>query len=391
MGGLEILGVILLGVPIVLLLYAYILYPLLLWLAARLRDGTALPDEFPDTWPQISVSLPAYNEEEAIGKTLEALLSADYPSDRIQVVVVSDASTDRTDEIVRGFADRGVGLVRLEERSGKTAAEAAAVPHLEGEIVVNTDASVRVRPRSLKRLVRTFEDPTVGVASGRDVSVADASVEATGGEAGYVDYEMWVRSLETRLGSIVGASGCFYAIRKPLHRTELPPQLSRDFAAALVAREHGYRAVSVDGAVCEVPRAVSLQAEFRRKVRTMERGLVTLWYKRHLLNPLRHGSFAWRLFSHKLCRWLVALLLPLVAPGFLLVGYVHGMLVPAAALLVSGILLATVFVRWPFENSPPRPIALAAFVAAALAAGQVAWWKAIRGEGQHIWEPTRRG
>src|SRR2546426_11098991 len=116
---------------------------------------------------------------------------------------------------------------------------------------------------------------------------------------------MWVRDLESSLSGIVGASGCLYGIRRDLNRHTTRDGLSRDFGAALVAGEHGSRAVSVPAAICYVPRSSSLRREYRRKVRTMARGLRTLWHKRSLLNPRRHGLFAWMLWSHKVCRWLV--------------------------------------------------------------------------------------
>src|SRR5690606_39198192 len=124
-------------------------------------------------------------------------------------------------------------------------------------------------------------------------SVGDLSAEGNQGESGYVGYEMRVRALETRLGSIVGASGSFFAMRREIHEPDFPEQLSRDFASALMAVERGFRAVSVEEAICLVPRTRSLRTEFRRKARTMARGLETLWYKRHLMNPLKHGAFAW--------------------------------------------------------------------------------------------------
>src|SRR5690606_27846349 len=123
--------------------------------------------------------------------------------------------------------------------------------------------------------------------------------------SGYVGYEMWIRDLETRVAGIIGSSGCYYAIRPELHRLPLPEALSRDFSSALHAREHGYRAVSVPQATCAVPRGTSLKKEYRRKVRTITRGMQTLWYKRHLLDPVRYGSFAWMLWSHKICRWML--------------------------------------------------------------------------------------
>jgi cellulose synthase/poly-beta-1,6-N-acetylglucosamine synthase-like glycosyltransferase len=375
--------------PAVLVGYAYAGYPLLLWLVGVLRPSRpALGD--PPEWPLISIVVPAYNEAHAIRRTLESLLALDYPPERRQILVVSDASTDATDDIVREFAGRGVELLRLPERSGKTAAENAALARLRGEIVVNTDATIRILPGSLKPLIRGFQDPTIGVASGRDVSVGDLAAEATGGESGYVGYEMWVRSLETRVGSIVGASGCFYAIRRRLHETLVPAALSRDFASALNAREQGLRAVSVDAAVCLVPRTTSLRREFRRKIRTMARGLETLWFKRHLLNPFRYGVFAWMLWSHKLVRWLVFLAPPLSLAG--LVGL--SLDFPAAravlGLVAAGLLVGTLAMLAPEGRRLPRVVALCGFAVASHVAGFLAWTKALRGELNPIWEPTRR-
>src|SRR5690606_3590188 len=191
-------------------------YPAVLWVLQRFRRPRPVRD--PDEWPTISITVPAYNEEAQIRGTIESLLATDYPEEKRQILIVSDASTDRTDEIVREYADRGVQLLRVTERRGKGAAENAAAPHLTGEIVINTDASVRITPHSLKPLIARFTDPRVGLASGRDVSVAHVDDDANRGESGYVGYEMWIRKLETRLDGIVGASGCFYAIRAHLHR-----------------------------------------------------------------------------------------------------------------------------------------------------------------------------
>ncbi|HEY2805710.1 MAG TPA: glycosyltransferase, partial [Gemmatimonadales bacterium] len=260
---MELTAEIVLAAAVLVFGYSYFGYPVLLWIVARTRPRPAALAE-PAEWPQISITVPAYNEERSIRATLERILELDYPADRRQILVVSDASTDQTDDMVREFASRGVELLRMPERGGKTAAENAARALLTGEIVVNTDASVRIEKHALKPLIRAFLDPAVGVASGRDVSVARVDDTANLGESGYVGYEMWVRSLETSVSSIVGASGCFYAIRKPLHMSLVPVALSRDFAAALIASEHGFRAVSVNEAVCFVPRSSSLQAEYRR-------------------------------------------------------------------------------------------------------------------------------
>lgn len=375
--------------PALLFGYAYVLYPLLLKAIAAFRPAApGLRD--PPEWPSISIALPAYNEERNIGRTLDSLLALEYPADRRQILVLSDASTDRTDEIIRGYADRGVELFRLPERQGKTAAENAALPRLRGDIIVNTDATIRILPGSLKPLIRTFQDPTIGVASGRDVSVGDITVEGNAGESGYVGYEMWVRALETRLGSIVGSSGCFYAIRRGLHEVVVAPELSRDFASALTAREHGFRAVSVDAAVCLVPRTASLQREFRRKIRTMARGLGTLWSRRKMLDPFRYGLFAWMLWSHKLVRWLVFLAAPLALVSLVLLSLAHPAARLALVVTVVGIALGALAMRAPEGRKLPRAVALCGFGLATHLAGLLAWWRVFTGRLYATWEPTRR-
>ncbi|MEP6474158.1 MAG: glycosyltransferase, partial [Gemmatimonadota bacterium] len=314
----------------------------------------------------------------------------DYPEDRRQILVVSDASTDRTDQIVRSFADRGVELLRLDTRRGKTAAENAAFPHCRGSILVNTDATIRILPNALKPLVAAFSDPHVGVASGRDVSVGDLQTEGSQGESGYVGYEMWVRGLETAVGGIVGASGCFYGIRREIVDGAFPEMLSRDFASALLAREHATRAVSVNDAVCLVPRTRDLKSEYRRKVRTMARGLETLWFKRHLLNPVRHGSFAWMLWSHKLLRWLVFPSLILLPIGLTLLAIQAKVALVVVPLLVLGLLVGLAGLRWPEGRPMPVLVGIPSYLVASSLAAIQAWSRALRGQRNAVWEPTRR-
>ena len=391
---LDVIGFVLVLAPLVLFGYAYFGYPLLLRLVSKFRPDRSIPGTIGQL-PTISITIPAYNEERSIADTLDRILAVEYPPERRQILIVSDASTDRTDEIVRSYADRGVELLRMPQRTGKTAAENAAAPLLRGDIVVNMDATIGLRPDSIIRLVRAFQDTTIGVASGRDVSVsADAAAggprEMNSAESGYVGYEMGLRDLETRVGTIVGASGCFYAIRRELVQPLFPGALSRDFAAPLIAHEAGFRSVSVSDALCLVPRTRSLDAEFRRKIRTMARGLDTLEHKAHLLNPLRHGVFAWMLISHKLCRWLVFLLLPGLPIGLaLLVGDVP-MADWALVVLLAGAGLGLLGWKWPFGARPPRILALAGFALASCVAGFIAWTKLFRNERNPIWEPTRR-
>ena len=381
---------VLVGLAAGLALYTYLGYPAILKLLSLFRrpeEQAPLRD-----WPRVSIMVPVYNEAAVIAATLERILAVDYPADRRQILVVSDASTDGTHEIVERFAHRGVELLRLPQRRGKTAAENAARRHLRGEIIVTTDASVRVHRDAVKHLVAALADPAVGVASGRDVSVTNLESPANAGERAYVGYEMWVRDLETAVDGIVGASGCLYAIRANLHMHDVPEALSRDFAAALTARAHGQRAVSVPAAICYVPRGASLHQEYARKVRTITRGLGTLLYKRALLNPLRTGLFAWMLFSHKVCRWLLpwALLLFVAALATLAVtsSWARAALVAAAAV---GVLAAAGW-RWSERGRipPPRLVTLAAYLVAGNVAVLHAWLRVVGGRLAPVWEPTRR-
>lgn len=385
---LMAIGIFLALLPILLMVVSYLGYPLALALLRR-RGRFARPPE-PTEWPLLTISIPVYNEERSIAATLDNVLATDYPADRRHVLVISDASSDRTDAIVAGYADRGVSLVRLSARSGKTGAENEAGRHLRGDVVINLDATIRIPAGAIKALVRAFQDPTVGVASGRDVSVGDETREQNRDESSYVGYEMWVRRLESECGSIVGASGCLYAVRRSLFDNIFPEALSRDFASPLIAREAGFRSVSVDDAICFVPRTRSLQAEYRRKVRTMTRGLETLWYKRSLLNPLRYGRFAVFLAFHKLTRWLVFLSLPLAALGLVLWAWTSWWGVAMLGLTALGVALGAAGYYWPAGRTAPRFLTLAGFVVSVHLAGAEAWARALRGELNPIWEPTRR-
>lgn len=379
---------ILIALPVAIFGWAYAGYPAVLWLASRFRSARATPAS-PDVWPLISITVPAYNEGARIRSTIESLLAIDYPADRRQILIVSDASSDDTDRIVAEYADRGVELYRVAQRGGKTAAENAAAASLRGEIVVNTDASIRIQPHSVKALVRAFEDPTIGVASGRDISVG-AEIEGNRGESGYVGYEMWVRDLETQLGGIVGASGCCYATRALIQRTVLRDDLARDFASALIAKRLGLRAVSVNEATAVVPRTPSLRAETKRKARTMAQGLETLRYGASLMNPFRYGAFAFALASHKLARWLVYLSIPLAFVGIVWLALSSRIALAVVFAIIAGISAGMAAMRWPEGRRVPLPIAVAGFALASILGGLSAWMLAMRSKRLPMWEPTRR-
>lgn len=373
-----------------LLLYTYFLYPALLWLLGRISSRPIPTETDLEAWPTVSMSVPAYNEEAQIDDLIKSLLALDYPRELLQILIISDCSSDRTDEIVKSYADSGIGLLRMPERGGKNKAENAAAEHLTGEIIVNTDASIRIAPDALKPLIAVFSDPEIGCASGRDVSVSSDENTPNAGESGYVGYEMKIRDMETAVGGIIGASGCFYAIRAHLHRLPLPEAYSRDFSAALHAWEHGMRPVSVSNAVCFVPRTTSLKKEYRRKVRTITRGMQTLWFKRKLMNPFRNARCAWMLFSHKVCRWA----LPWAAGAAGIAILTLAPTSPVAMVLSIGgvVTLALAAMGWAMADneSVPRIFSVPAYLVAGNLAAAHAFVRAISGARDALWEPTRR-
>ena len=386
---LEIPGWTLIVAPIALGGYAFLVYPGIVWLWSRFRPAYRLPPA-PEDWPEISILIVAYNEERRLRRTLEHALHTDYPADRLNVLVVSDASSDGTDDLVLNYGDPRVRLLRMPERSGKPAGENAAGTMLRGDIVVSIDASILIPRDSLKPLIRALLDPAVGLASGRDVSIGDEAREGNKTESSYVGLEMTLRGLETQVHSIVGASGCFYANRRHLQQVQLPTELARDFAAASVARAHGYRAVSVDEATCLVPRTPTLKAELRRKSRTMGRGLDTLVYLRGMMNPFTYGSYAFMLVSHKLVRWLLfpSLLGWLVGPLLVMRSAPWALLLSFGMLL--GLVVAQLVILWPDDRRLPRILALLGYVFISIVAGWMAWLHLLRNEKSAMWEPTQR-
>ena len=254
-----------------------------------------------DSGPPVTFLIAAYNEEKIIRKKIDNILSQSYPLDKITIIIASDASTDKTHEIVNSYHADNVRLIISPERRGKTHCENIALEHVQDEIIVFTDASTMLEKDCLRKLVRHFRFEPIGCVSTRDRSV---SSETNKGENLYVRYEMYVRSLEHKIDSLVGLSGSCYAARKSLC-TQLPDHLTRDFALPLQARKEGYISVDEPEALCFIVPTEDLRLEFRRKVRTFTNGISTLIYMREMLNILKYGKFSFLLWSHKVFRWLL--------------------------------------------------------------------------------------
>ncbi len=282
------------------ILYIYIGYPLAIYLLSTffhkpVRNG--------DYEPQVSVVIAAYNEERNIEATIENKLALEYPHNKLEIIVVSDGSTDRTDEIVKRYAKDRVRLIRQEPRSGKTSALNLAVPQAQGEIIVFSDANSIYAPDALRHLVQNFRDPDVGYVTGKMIYINPDGTMIGDGCSAYMKYENFLRAIETNIGSIVGVDGGIDAMRKELFLPMQPDQLP-DFILPLANIKKGYRVVYEPRAVLKENALKHSVDEYSMRVRVSLRALWAMFEMRELFNPRDYGIYAIQLLSHKLLRYL---------------------------------------------------------------------------------------
>jgi len=359
--------------------YAYAGYALVLLAWRRLwphpvrRDGGELPT--------LSIVLPVFNEAGQIGARLRVLTALDYPADRLELLIVSDGSTDGSDEIVRAAAavDQRITLVRVEERRGKGNALNVGIARALHDVVVFLDAGIELEADALRAIVRPFADPRVACVSGED------RIRGMSGEGLYGRYELFLRRCESDIHSLIGASGSFYAMRRAACPV-FPEGLAPDFLSVLHTVSLGHRAVDEPAATGWMGAVEGHREEFGRKVRTLIRGMTALAAYRRLLDPRIGGAFAFFLWSHKIMRWLVPcfLVMMLVAnvallghPLYTLIGVPHGLFYALGGLALLG------YTRNAFAR-------IAAYFINVNAAIAVAWWRFLRGQRQELWTPSRR-
>jgi len=283
------------------IVYAYLGYPVVARLLFRPRP--LAPPVGGDEPPPVSILVAARNEAGVIGRRIENLLGQDYPADRLEVLVASDASDDGTDEEVRRIADRDprVRLYRLPRRGGKTEAINRIAPEARGEILVQTDANVMFRPDAVRALARAFRHPDVGVALGEVQFVNEDDPTVAGGEGLYWRFETWTKRVESERGLLCVANGGIYALRRSLWRP-LPPNIAGDAAEPLLAAREGFRTVIAEGALAFERASSGLAEEFARKVRIISQQVACArWIGPFALPP----RIAWAYVSHKLLRYAV--------------------------------------------------------------------------------------
>jgi len=368
--------------------YAYFGYPAALY--ALLKLGKKRRRGAPVAAPQsVSVIVTVRNESRVIREKLANTLALEFggkPAAQagVQIIVASDASDDDTDAAVLEYRDQGVELVRLDARGGKEQAQKKAVEAARGEIVVFTDAKIRLNKDALDRFADYFTDPLVGSVSSIDRIEGEGS-----GEGMYVRYEMFLRALESDYSTLVGLSGSCFAVRKSIAE-KLQVDIPSDFALTLETRKAGLAGVHAPEIVGTYQAVASEGAEFQRKVRTVLRGITALFSRAEVMNVGRFGTFAWQVISHKLCRWLV--------PWAFVLGWIFSILGSGESKLLLLINLGYfVFAglaaaAW-FSDGCKQKIwcRLPLFFVVVNAGIAVAWWNFLTGKRTVAWNPSDKG
>jgi len=368
---------------IILIFFTYCGYPLSLYLLGlRKRRMVEKDTKIFD----ITMIIAAYNEEKRIKEKLQNTLELDYPQDKMQIIVTSDGSVDKTNKIVAGFRNKGIELLTLKERKGKENSQKEAVKLARGEILVFTDVATRLLPGGLKEIVYNFADPTVGCVSSVDKLIGRDGQPS--GEGTYVKYEMWLRKLETEVNSLVGLSKSFFAARKEVCR-DFSSEMQSDFRTVFNSIKLGLRAVSDPDSIGYYHDISDGKKEFDRKVRTVLRGLTVFFQNTDLLNFYKYGLFSYQLISHKLLRWLV--------PGFLIIAFISNLFLASVSIWYAiiftcqtGFYGLAAFGRSQAAKFENPLIKVPTYFVTVNTAIMIAWWRFLNGQRIAMWTPSER-
>ena len=367
--------------------YAYVLYPMLVWGLSRTFGRTLACDPLPDdSLPRVSILIAAHNEEKVIADRIANALALDYPEHLLEVVIASDGSSDQTSHVVRHAGDPRVRLLESPLRRGKASVLNAAFRALRGEIVLLSDANTFTDKGALRRMVRWFTNPEIGVVCGRLVLTDPATGNNV--DSLYWRYETFLKHCEARLGALLGANGAIYAVRRSYFSGIRRDTIVDDFVIPLLIHLRcGSTIVYDESAVAYEETPPDLGTEFRRRSRIGAGGfqsINTLW---RLLDP-RNGWLAFSFFSHKVLRWMCPfLMIGALGASLLLAGNPLYLPMLIAQVLVYG-LSAVCLARG--ARSSPRVLRLAAMFTTMNAALLVGFWLWASGGQRGVWQRTAR-
>ena len=295
---------------IIFIFYAYFGYFLILLVFKK--KNKHFKEEY---YPKVSVIIAAYNEEDCIRETIESILKSDYPGESFEIWVSSDASTDRTDEVVKTLANSQIHFHRVKNRAGKVNAILEVENKATGEILILIDASSRFLETTMKRLVKYFSDASVGSVTGRK-KIIESNSDVSNADGLYWRYEAKLRELESQTGSsLIGCEGALTAVRKSLFNMDFPKTIAEDNALGYQIYEQGYRNIYEPEAIILEEASKNMKQEFIRKIRVIAREMQGMVYFYHLFNPVKHPMFFFQNISHRICRWVVPFFLIFILSG----------------------------------------------------------------------------
>ena len=366
---------------VALIAYVYVGYPLVLFLVSRVWSR---PVRRSAMTPSVTMIIAAYNEEDVITKKLENSLALDYPADKLEILVASDGSTDATNAIVR---DQYAGRVRLLDlpREGKTSGQNKAAAVATGEILVFSDASTIYDAGAIRAMVANYADPTVGSVGGDVRYVREDEAVAGKGRQLYWNYEAAIRRWESRISTVLGATGCIYSLRKSLY-VPLDPAAISDFVQPAKATLRGFRSVVDDDAICyEVAESKELGDELSRRARVVLRGIRGISYMPESMNILRHPWIFFQLLSHRILRWSVPILMlaAFISNAFLLGDPLYLVLFVLQFVFYAGAVAALVCDRL---NIRVPGLFIPLYFCMINLAPLIAVWSLLKGEKKVVWE-----
>ncbi|WP_447977163.1 glycosyltransferase family 2 protein [Candidatus Nitrospira bockiana] len=374
--------IIIFSLAVAALSYTYVVYPALLVVLGRQAASTPVLS----TLPAVSIVVPFHNEERWVARKLDNTLALDYPESRLQIIAVSDGSTDGTAAILERYRER-VDVVIRSERRGKPSALNAGAERASGDVLVFTDANVLLEKGALRALVARFADPTVGGVSGCVALVADRTGEPLG-EGLYMRYERWVFERESRLATMIGADGALFAVRRALFSPLPQETIADDFDIALTVVAAGSRVVFEPAARASEIVVPDVRAEFRRKVRMIAGGYQAIRRHRRLLRVFASPVVAFELLSHKVFRWLVPVFLA-AAFGAAAAGRSHPAL--ATALVVQAAFYGLALAGWASRSLRAwLPVYVPYYFCAVNMAAVLGLWRYLLGQQSVIWHKAER-
>jgi len=384
--------VVLIIIALSILFYSYLGYGMVLFVLVRLKKAIA-PRKVVESaeWPEVTMLVAAYNEQDCVEDKIKNSLSLDYPAGKIKFLFVTDGSTDKTNEIIKKYP--AITLEHRPERKGKLAAVERVMKVINTPVTIFTDANTLLNKEAIKNMVRHFADPKVGAVAGeKRILQTNADDASAAGEGIYWKYESKLKQWDSELHSVVGAAGELFAIRTDLYEAVPADTLIEDFVLTMGIAAKGYRVVYEAQAYALETASLSITEEIKRKIRIAAGGLQAVVRMSGLLNPFPHPVLSFQYISHRALRWTLApLMLPvLFVSSFLLAlqGFVPGALLFGAQVLFY--IMAAVGYSYEKRKTRLKVLYIPLYFTLMNVSVYRGLWRLMFGTQSAVWEKAQR-